>query len=205
MFDKNKDPSEAPGSASGGGLLPTGTWRVDLVHSSVGFEIRHMMIATVRGRFDDFGGTLTIDGSGALKAVGVIRTASIDTNDAARDTHLRSADFFAADEYPEIRFETASIERVKTGVFQVAGLLTIRDITLPLELDVEVEGTGLDPWGNERVGLHATGQIDRTDFGLRWNQALEAGGVLVANKVRLVIDISAIRAASAEAGAKVGA
>ena len=133
-----------------------------------------------------------------MKAVGVIRTASIDTNDAARDTHLRSADFFAVDAYPEIRYETTGIDSVKTGVFQVAGLLTIRDITLPLELDVEVEGPEVDPWGNLRVGLHATGQLDRTDYGLRWNQALEAGGMLVANKVRLVIDISAIRGASAE-------
>jgi polyisoprenoid-binding protein YceI len=199
MRDTDKDSPRPSDEALTAGLTPTGSWRVDLTHSSVGFEVRHMMIATVHGRFDDFEGSLTTDAAGALKAVGVIRAASINTNEDSRDAHLRSADFFAVDEYPQIRFASTGIERVKGGAFRVAGLLTIKDVTRPIELDVDVEGTGIDPWGNERVGLRATGQIDRTDFGLLWNKALEAGGMLVADKVRLVIDISAVKATGAEA------
>lgn len=174
-------------------LTPTGSWKVDPAHSSVTFQVKHMMIATVRGRFDEFEGTLTTDQAGGLRAEGIIRAASINTNEARRDEHLRSADFFEAETYPEIRFASTGIEHVKNDVYRVSGTLTIKDVTRPIELEAQAEGTGQDPWGNERAGVTATGEINRTHFGLRWNQALEAGGVLVGDKVRLAIDISAVR------------
>ena len=174
-------------------LVPAGTWRVDPSHSSVGFSVKHMMIATVRGTFNEFEGTLEVDPQGDARASGRVSAASIDTGDAKRDAHLRSADFFEASEHQELRFESRAVESLRDGTFRVSGDLTIRGVTRPVDFDVDVLGGGQDPWGNERVALEARGEIDRKEFGLNWNQALEAGGMLVGDTVKLQLDLSAIR------------
>lgn len=180
-------------------LLPAGSWQVDPAHSSVGFQVKHLMIATVKGRFTDFEGTLESREDGTLRATGTIKTASIDTGEPKRDEHLRSGDFFEAEAYPEITF--ASTEFVPTGKdgFRVLGDLTIRGITKPVELTGSVEGTGRDPWGNDRVALQLRGAVNRSEWGLNWNQALEAGGVLVGDKVKLELEFSTVKPAISNA------
>jgi polyisoprenoid-binding protein YceI len=174
--------------------VPTGTWRVDPDHSSVEFEIKHMMIATVRGRFKEFEGTLVAaEDIADSRAYGTVKVASIDTNQPDRDAHLRSPDFFDAERYPEIRFESTRIEPHGGPEFRVVGNLTIRDVTREIELAATVEGAKRDPWGNERVGVAARGSINRTDFGLRWQQALETGGFLLGEEVKIHVDVSAVR------------
>jgi polyisoprenoid-binding protein YceI len=181
-------------------FVPAGTWSVDAAHSSVEFSVKHMMIATVKGRFTEFDGTLEVgEDVASAKVFGVIKVSSIDTHEPQRDAHLGSADFFDAERYPEIRFESNRVEYVGDTTFRVSGELTIKGSTHEVELDAIVVGTGRDPWGNERVALEIRGGIDRRDFGLRWNQALEAGGVLVGDKAKLAVDVSAVRAASARA------
>lgn len=181
-------------------IVPAGTWKVDPAHSTVEFAVKHMMIATVKGRFTEFDGTLEVeDGPQSAKAYGTITVASIDTHEPQRDGHLRSPDFFDAERFPEIRFRSKRIEHVDGPVFSIVGDLTIRDLTRELELEVTVQGAGRDPYGNERVALEVRGEIDRTDFGLTWNQVLEAGGLLVGDTVKLAVDVSAVRAASAQA------
>jgi polyisoprenoid-binding protein YceI len=181
------------------GLIAPGTWQVDPAHSSVGFRVKHLMIATVKGRFTDFAGTFEAREDGALEASGTIQAASIDTDEPKRDEHLRSADFFEAARYPEISFVSTEITPTGDTGFHVVGELTIRGITKPVELSGSVEGVGRDPWGNDRVGLELRGEIDRSDFGLTWNQALETGGVLVGDKVKLEIDLSAVKPAAGAA------
>lgn len=173
-------------------IAPAGIWRVDPSHSSVGFSVKHMMIATVRGKFGEFDGTLEVDESGSGRAIGTVKAASIDTGDETRDEHLRSADFFDAAEHPELRFESTAVEALEDGRFKVTGEITIRGVTRTVELEVEVQGTGRDPYGNERVALEARGELNRKDFGLNWNKTLEAGGALVGDTVKLALDLSAI-------------
>lgn len=173
--------------------IPAGVWRVDPAHSNVGFAVRHMMITTVRGHFGEFDGTLEVDESGAARARGRIAAASIETGDTRRDAHLRSADFFDVEEFPEIRFEARAVEPLGDAQIRMTGYLTIRGMTRTVELDVAVQGAARDPWGNDRLGLEVGGEIDREDFGLRWNQALESGGLVLGSKVRLELDLSTIR------------
>ncbi|MDX6601341.1 MAG: hypothetical protein QOF13_543 [Solirubrobacterales bacterium] len=175
--------------------VPTGTWVVDPVHSSVGFEVKHMMISTVRGHFRQFEGTLeAAEDYHDSYARGSALVASIDTNNADRDAHLLSPDFFDAERYPEIRFESTAIEHVVLGTYRVAGDLTIKDTTREIEVEASVEGAAVDPWGKDRVGVAVRGSIDRTEFGLTWQQALATGGLLVGEQVALRLDISAVRA-----------
>jgi polyisoprenoid-binding protein YceI len=170
--------------------VPSGTWTVDPSHSSVGFEVRHMMIATVRGRFRDFEGTIVAaDELTESRVSGKASVASIDTGQADRDTHLRSPDFFDAERFREISFTSTHIEHVEGGMFRVVGDLTIRDQTREISLATVVHGAGEDPWGNERVGLAARAVINRTDFGLTWQQRLARGGVLVGDEVTIVLDV----------------
>ena len=177
-------------------LVPTGTWNVDPTHSRVGFAVKHLGIATVRGTFKEFDGTLEIgEHLASATARGTVKTASIDTNEPNRDEHLRSADFFDAETYPEITFESTSIEATGAGEWKVVGNLTISGVTNEIELEAEVGGTENDPWGNERVGLEITGQLSRGDFGMTFNQALGSGNVLVSDKVKLALDISAVKQA----------
>jgi len=173
--------------------VPTGTWAVDPAHSSVEFRIKHMMAATVRGRFGEFEGTIeAAPHYHDSKVSGTIRTASIDTNEPKRDEHLRSADFFDADNHPEISFESKTIEHLRRGDYRVLGDLTMHGETREIVLEGTVHGIERDPWGNDRVGVELRGTISRGDFGLRWQQALETGGVLVGDEVRIAADISAV-------------
>jgi polyisoprenoid-binding protein YceI len=175
--------------------VPAGRWTVDPAHSTVGFEVRHMMIATVRGQFRRFEGTIVAaEDVRESRVSGKAYVASIDTGQADRDTHLRSGDFFDAEHWPEITFDSTLIEHLEGGVFRVTGNLTIRGETREVAFATVVQGAGEDPWGNERVGLEARATINRSDFGLTWQQALARGGVLVGENVTIVLDVSAIRA-----------
>jgi polyisoprenoid-binding protein YceI len=175
--------------------VPTGTWVVDPIHSSAGFEVKHMMISTVRGHFKEFEGTLeAAEDYHDSRVWGSAKVASIDTNNADRDEHLLSPDFFDAAHYPEIRFESTTIEHIVLGTYRVTGDLTIKDVTREVQVEANVEGAGVDPWGNDRVGIAVRGGIDRTEFGLKWQQSLAKGGLLIGEQVAIRLDISAIRA-----------
>jgi polyisoprenoid-binding protein YceI len=177
----------------------TAVWELDPAHSSIEFSVKHMMMTTVRGRFTKFRGTLTADEEhpeGCCVEV-VIDAASIDTGSPDRDAHLRSADFFDVERYPTITFRSSEAEGdfAREGDrFRVPGQLTIRDTTLDIVLDCVYEGRGTDPWGKERAGFSCSAEIDRRDWGLKWNQAIETGGVLVANKVRISAEVQFVKA-----------
>ncbi len=174
--------------------VPTGTWNVDPSHSEVGFQVKHMGIATVKGKFKEFQGSLTIAEDGTATATGTVQVASVDTNEAQRDEHLRSADFFDAATHEQIAFTSTKIEAVDDETFKIHGDITIHGITKPITLEAVVEGSDVDPWGNTRVGLSVTGQINRSDFEMKFNQALGSGNMLVSDKVKLTLDISAVKA-----------
>jgi polyisoprenoid-binding protein YceI len=174
--------------------IPTGTWAVDPAHSKVGFAVKHMGIATVRGEFTEFEGVLALTEAGAT-ARGTVRAASVDTNEPQRDAHLRSPDFFDAETYPEIAFESTAIEPVDEDTYRITGNLTLHGVTNELVLTAEVNGVDVDPYGNEKVGLEITGQLSRGEYGMKFNQALGSGNMLVADKVKLTLDISAAKQA----------
>ena len=177
-------------------IAPTGTWTIDAAHSKVGFAVKHLGIATVRGEFNEFEGTVQIgDDLASSRAYGTVTTASIDTGDSARDDHLRSADFFNAEAHPQITFESTLIDAIDDDVLAVSGDLTINGVTRPEIFRVEIQGTETDPWGNDRVGLEITGQINRGDYGMKFNQVLGSGNVMVSDKVKIAIDVSAVKAA----------
>lgn len=167
------------------------TWQIDPAHSNVEFAVRHLMISTVKGRFGQVTGTLTTDDGDPKKfALDVdIDVTSIDTRQEQRDAHLRSPDFFDVEHHPKMTFHSTRIEGDPRGEFKLYGDLTIRGTTRPVVLDATSEGAGKDPWGNDRMGFSATGKIDRSQFGLQWNQALEAGGVMVGNDVKITLDV----------------
>lgn len=172
--------------------IPAGTYAIDPSHSSVGFEVRHMGIATVRGAFRRFQGT--IDATGAAPVLkGSVEVASIDTGEEQRDAHLAAPDFFDAEQYPEITFVTTAIESTEDGRIQLTGGITIKGITKPIELVGAAGDGGTDPWGNERIGFEVEGVIDRRDFDLKWNQTLPNGNLLVSNEVKLVVSVSAVK------------
>jgi polyisoprenoid-binding protein YceI len=174
--------------------VPTGTWTVDPAHSKVGFAVKHMGIANVRGEFTEFEGTLEIaEDLSSAKAYGTVKAQSVDTNEPQRDDHLRSPDFFDVAQFPELRFESTSIEALDDEEFRITGKLTIHGVTNDVVLHADLEGTDIDPWGNERVGLEVTGQLSRGDYGMKFNQALGSGNMLVADKVKLALDISAVK------------
>ncbi len=174
--------------------VPTGRWAVDPSHSSVEFQVKHLGIANVRGHFANFGGTLEIgEDLASAKAHGTVDAGSLDTNDEGRDAHLRSPDFFDIERYPEITFRSREIVPTGDATFEVIGDLTLRGVTRELKLEAEITGVEQDPYGNERVGLEVTGQLDRSDYGMTFNQALGSGNVLVSDKVKLALDISAIK------------
>ena len=180
--------------ASSPTAIPSGTWTVDPAHSKVGFAVKHMGIATVRGEFTEFEGMLEVArGPSPSNANGTVKVQSVDTNEPQRDAHLRSAEFFDAAEYPEVRFESTRIEALDGEEFRVTGNLTIHGVTNEIVLHGEVEGTDVDPWGNERVGLEVTGQLSRGDYGMKFNQTLGSGNMLVGDNVKLALDISAVK------------
>jgi polyisoprenoid-binding protein YceI len=183
-------------STSKSTLVPAGTWTVDPAHSSVGFAVKHLGIATVRGKFDGFEGTLEIgEGDQSARAYGTVQAVSVDTGDEGRDEHLRSADFFGVEDNPELRFESTDITPVDEDTFEIHGQLSMNGVTNPVKLVAEVQGTETDPWGNERVGLEVIGQLDRSDWNITFNQALGSGNLLVGEKVKLELDISAVKKA----------
>jgi len=180
----------------------TTTWNIDATHSTIGFAIRHMVFSKVRGRFLKYTGAIQLDDDLAKSWVEVaIEAASIDTGTAQRDNHLRSADFFDVERFPELRFRSTRVEDIGGGRLRVIGELTIRDTTREVALDAEPAGRGVDPWGNERIGFVARSSIDRKDFGLAWNQLLEAGGVLVGDRVDLELDVQAVHTAARDVAA----
>jgi len=183
-------------------MAETYTGQLDPAHSSVEFSVKHMMMTTVRGRFKNVTATVTVDEERPERSSVYVEidAASLDTGAADRDAHLRSADFFDAERYPKITYRSKRIEGIpkKEGDrFRVIGDLTIRDTAMEVSLDVVFEGQGKDPWGNERAGFSVTADIDRRDWGLRWNQVIETGGVLVANKVRLEAEVQFVKQAEA--------
>jgi polyisoprenoid-binding protein YceI len=179
----------------------TTTWNIDTTHSGISFSIRHMVFSKVRGRFGKYTGAIQLDeGDLARSSVEVtIDAASIDTGTAQRDTHLRSPDFFDVETFPELRFRSKRVEDLGDGRLRVTGDLSIRDVTREVVLEAETTGRGKDPWGNERLGFSARASIDRKEFGLKWNQVLEAGGFLVGDKVDIELDVQALSAAAAVA------
>ena len=168
--------------------LTPGTWNLDLAHSEVGFTVRHAGISKVRGQFTEAEGTLvvgeTLEGS-SVEAV--VKTASFDSNDDNRDAHVKGADFFDVEQYPNMTFKASGVEG-SPEEFKLTGDLTIKDTTLPVVFDVEFGGMAVDPFGATRAGFSATTQISRKQFGITWNAALEAGGVLVGDKVTINVD-----------------
>jgi len=172
------------------------TWKIDPAHTTVEFSAKHLMITTVKGRFSEVEGEIVISDADPSKSSvsATLKSASIDTRTSQRDDHLRSADFLDAANYPEITFRSTRITGDKSE-FKVTGNLTIRGVTREVTLDVTNEGSTKDPWGGDRIAFSATTKIDRRDFGLTWNQAIEAGGVLVGNDVKISIDVQAVKQA----------
>lgn len=173
----------------------TGTYTIDPSHSRIGFVARHAMVTKVRGGFNDFAGSFTIDADtpAASTAEITIQAASVDTRNEDRDAHLRSNDFFAMEEHPEIRFVSTAVEQVDDENYRVTGDLTLRGVTKPVTIDLEYHGAATDPWGNTRVGFEGSTQVNRKDWGLVWNTPLDGGGILVSEKVTLEFEISATK------------
>ena len=170
----------------------TTTWSIDPVHSIAEFKVKHMMISSVKGHFSKIGGSLTIDESGHTNSYveATIDAASIETRDGQRDAHLKSEDFFHAEKFPALTFHSTSIKKVAAEELSVEGELTIRGVTRKVVFIVEgPTGPTKDPWGNTRIGISATTKVNRKDFGLVWNAALEAGGILVGDEVTIVLDV----------------
>jgi polyisoprenoid-binding protein YceI len=181
--------------------MSTERWQIDSSHSGIQFTVRHLVIAKVRGQFSRWTGALEVPGGdygqGSLDVV--IDASSIDTGVKDRDAHLRSADFFDVERYPEITFRSTAVTQTGADRLRVDGALTIKGITREVALDVEVLGQAKDPWGNERAAFSATTAINRQEFGLTWNQVLETGGVMVGDRIEIAIDIEAVRQAATQA------
>ena len=175
----------------------TSTWTIDPSHTTVEFSVKHLMISTVRGHFGAVSGTIVLDETNpaASSATAEIDVTSIDTRQEQRDAHLRSADFFDVEVFPKITFRSTRVESLGGGRYNVYGALTIRDVTREVVLETTDEGRGGDPWGGERAAFSATTRIDRRDYGLTWNQALETGGVLVGNDIKITLEVQAVKAA----------
>jgi polyisoprenoid-binding protein YceI len=170
-----------------------GEYAIDPAHSSVEFIGRHLMITKVRGRFPEVSGTITIADEPEQSHVEVeLKVASVDTGDAQRDGHLRSPDFFDAEKYPSITFRSTNVEAGRSGTWMVTGDLTVRDVTRPVTLEVDFDGANASPLGDERIAFSAATDVNREDWGLTWNVALETGGVLVGKKVRIEINVQAV-------------
>ena len=176
------------------------TWNVDSSHSEVGFEVTHMLISTVEGSFGEFSGTIEVNKKGKLTALnGEVGIAGVDTNDAKRDGHLQSDDFFNAVSFPKMTFVSKKVKGSHDKGYSVEGDLTIRDVTKTVTLELSpFKGPVVDGWGNTRVGSVATAEINRQDFGVSWSSSLDAGGLVVSDEVQLDIKLEFIQAKSAE-------
>lgn len=172
-------------------------WKIDPAHSEIGFAAKHMMISTVRGRFSEVSGFIAFD-EGDLTSASIdveIGVASVDTRQEGRDNHLRSADFFDAENHPSMKFVSTKIEPTKGDQYKITGDLTIRGTSHEVTLDASFEGMHADPWGGTRAGFSATGKINRHDFGLNWNATIEAGGVVVGPEIKIQLDVEAVKQA----------
>ena len=176
-------------------------WTIDTTHSSIHFTVRHMVFAKVRGRFGAWSGKIHIDEQDLThsKVEVEIEAASIDTGVVDRDNHLRSPDFLDAERFPNLRFESKRVEKVGAERYRFYGELTIRDISREVVLDVEYAGQAKDPWGNQRAAFAATTALDRSDFGLTWNQMLEAGGVVVGDRIEIELEVQAVKPSASQA------
>jgi polyisoprenoid-binding protein YceI len=179
-------------------MMATTTWQIDPAHTSVEFAVKHMMFTTVRGRFKDVKGTIEVDEDNPDRSTVHVElgAASLDTGAPDRDAHLRSADFLDVENHPTLTFTSKRVQgamKKEGDAFTVTGDLTIRGTTMEVTLECIYEGTGKDPWGGTRAGSRATARIDRRDWGLKWNQALETGGILVANEVRIEVEVQAVK------------
>lgn len=177
------------------------TWNIDTTHSGINFSVRHMVFAKVRGRFGAWSGTLAMDPNDltGAKVEVEIDAASIDTGVGERDDHLRSPDFLHAEKFPKLKFASTRVEKAGRDGYRIHGNLTIRDVTREVVLDVEYGGQGKDPWGNQRAAFTASTSINRGDFGLKWNQVLEAGGMLVGERIDIEIEVQAVEEAATQA------
>jgi len=172
------------------------TYNLDPSHSELGFSVKHLMVTNVKGRFQKFDARVELDEQDLTKSrlTVTIDAGSIDTRNADRDAHLRSADFLDVENHPEVTFVSKRIERVGDNEYKVIGDLTIRGVTREVTLDAEETGRGRDPWGGDRIGFELRGSLNREDYGLTWNAALETGGVLVSPEVKLIIDVEVVKA-----------
>ncbi|CAL9312263.1 YceI family protein [Streptomyces griseoincarnatus] len=196
LFGRKDDDKGATDSAVTPDLAAlTGDYELDPAHTSIGFVARHAMVTNVKGHFAEFSGTLHLDGADPSSSTASIDVAmnSIDTGNADRDGHLKSADFFKIDEFPTMTFRSTKAEALGGDDYRITGDLTILGTTRPITIDLEFNGAAKDPFGNERVGFEGKSEILRSEWGLTWNAALETGGMLVSDKIKLVFDISAIR------------
>jgi polyisoprenoid-binding protein YceI len=174
--------------------LTPGTWNIDPSHSSVNFVVRHLMVSKVRGSFGTFTGTITIDDNHLASSVTAsVDMASVTTGDADRDAQLRNNDFFAVAQYPTMTFTSTEV-RPDGGDYVLVGDLTIKGVTKQVELELEFDGVSPDPWGGTRAGFSAEGEIDRRDFGVEWNMVLDTGALMVGEKVKISLDIQAVKA-----------
>ena len=175
----------------------TTTWTIDPSHSEVGFAVKHLMISTVRGRFAGVTGSIAFaEGDFSQASADVtIDAASIDTREEKRDAHLRSGDFFDVEKFPSLTFKSRRVQAISGDTFQLVGDLTIKDVSKEVVLDVEFEGTQKDPWGNQKSAFTATTKISRSAFGLTWNAALETGGVLVGDDIKISLDVQLLKTA----------
>ena len=175
--------------------MATTTWGIDPTHSEVGFKVKHMMFTNVSGKFEQFSGAIETEGDDFTTAKVDFKATidSINTSNADRDNHLKSPDFFDSAQFPEMTFTADSMERRSDDEYKLTGDLTIRDITKKVTLDAEFGGIGKDPWGNEKAGFSINGKFNRKDFGLTWNAALETGGVLVSDEVRVGIELQLVK------------
>ncbi|MDN3269102.1 YceI family protein [Streptomyces sp. MA15] len=198
LFGRKDDDKGATGSAVSPDLAAlTGDYTLDPAHTTIGFVARHAMVTNVKGHFSEFSGELHLDGTDPSRSTASIDVVmnSIDTGNADRDGHLRSADFFRTDEFPDMTFRSTKAEALGGDDYRITGDLTILGTTRPITIDLEFNGAAKDPFGNERVGFEGRAEILRSEWNLTWNAALETGGVLVSDKIKLNFDISAIRKA----------
>jgi polyisoprenoid-binding protein YceI len=179
----------------GAGSVPAATWNVDVSHSSIDFSVSHLVIAKVRGGFDQLSGVIEFDGENWDKAstTWTVDVATINTRDTDRDAHLRSADFFEVEKYPSMTFTSKKVIRGEGSNFKLVGDLTIKDVTREVTFDGEFRGVITDPWGNTRAGFSAEATIDRKDYNITWNKVLDTGGLTVGNKVDIKIEVEAIK------------
>ncbi len=181
--------------------MATTTWNIDNVHSEIHFKVKHMVISTVSGKFNEFTASAETEGDDftTAKIRFEAKTASVDTGVADRDNHLRSDDFFNSEEYPALTFESTEMVKKNDSDYVLKGNLTIRETTKHIELDVDFGGTTVDPWGMTRAGFEITGKINRKEYGLQWSAMTEAGGLVVSEDVKLVLNVEMVKAQSATA------